>query len=104
MNGWSPSKRNKPLANSGIDVQIQNQDLYNYKDYGEQKINIPDALLGMYFQQSIERKAYKTGGGNFVAPAQRMEDFVNNKISSSLPTCSYLPDINSADLKAKSDA
>ena len=99
VNGWSPSKRNNPFANSGIVVQVQNQDLYNYKDYDEKKVNIPDALAGMYFQQSIERKAYKTGGGNFVAPAQCMEDFVNNKISSSLPACSYLPGIHSADLK-----
>ena len=53
----------------------------------------------MYFQQSVERKAYKAGGGKFVAPAQRMVDFSNNKISSSLPDCSYLPGINSADLK-----
>jgi uncharacterized FAD-dependent dehydrogenase len=99
VNGWSPSKRNNPFANSGIVVQVQNQDLYNYKDYDEKKVNIPGALAGMYFQQSIERKAYKTGGGNFVAPAQRMSDFVNKKNSSSLPACSYLPGIHSADLK-----
>ncbi|MEO8710935.1 MAG: FAD-dependent protein [Parafilimonas sp.] len=99
VNGWSPSKRNNPFANSGIVVQVENQDLYNYKDYDEKKINIPDALSAMYFQQSIERKAYNTGGSKFVAPAQRMIDFANNKISSSLPACSYLPGINSADLK-----
>jgi uncharacterized FAD-dependent dehydrogenase len=99
VNGWSPSKRNNPFANSGIVVQIQNQDLNDYKDYDENRNQIPDALLGMYFQQSVERKAYKAGGGNFVAPAQRMVDFVNNKVSSSLPQCSYLPGINSVDLK-----
>jgi uncharacterized FAD-dependent dehydrogenase len=100
VNGWSPSKRNNPFANSGIVVEIQNQDLQNYKDYDEKKADIPEALLGMYFQKSVERKAYKQGGGNFVAPAQRMVDFINNKISSSLPPCSYLPGINSVDFKS----
>ena len=99
VNGWSPSKRNNPFANSGIVVQVQHQDLHNYKDYSESKSDISESLLGMYFQQSIEKKAYKEGGGNFVAPAQRMEDFINNKISSSLPACSYLPGINSVDMR-----
>jgi uncharacterized FAD-dependent dehydrogenase len=99
VNGWSPSKRNNPYANSGMVVQIQNRDLLNYKNYEEKKASIPNALLGMYFQQSVERKAYAMGGGNFVAPAQRMIDFCNNKISSSLPKCSYVPGVNSADLK-----
>jgi len=47
----------------------------------------------------VEQKAYVAGGGKFVAPAQRMIDFCNNKISSSLPKCSYVPGVNSADLK-----
>src|SRR5205085_2058748 len=42
---------------------------------------------------------FNIGGGKFVAPAQRMIDFVENKLSSSLPACSYLPGIHSADLK-----
>ncbi len=99
VNGWSPSKRNNPFANSGIVVEIQNKDLVN-SNYNEKKGDIPDALLGMYFQQSIERKAYKAGGGNFIAPAQRMVDFANNKVSSTLPECSYVPGVNSSDLKA----
>ncbi|HEY2725676.1 MAG TPA: FAD-binding protein, partial [Parafilimonas sp.] len=99
VNGWSPSKRNNPFANSGIVVQIQNRDLLDYNDYHEKKKHIPDALFGMYFQQSVERKAYEAGGGNFVAPAQRMIDFCNNKISPSLPKCSYVPGVKSIDLK-----
>ncbi len=99
VNGWSPSKRNNPFANSGIVVQIQNMDLQKYNDYDEKRKNIPANLLGMYFQQSIERKAYQEGGGNFVAPAQRMVDLCNNKISSSLPKCSYVPGVNSSDLR-----
>jgi len=99
VNGWSPSKRNDPFANSGVVVQVQNQDLLNYKDYVEKKKHITSSLLGMYFQHSVERKAYKAGGGNFVAPAQRMIDFCNSKISSSLPKCSYVPGVNSTDLR-----
>jgi uncharacterized FAD-dependent dehydrogenase len=98
VNGWSPSRRNNPFANSGIVVQVEKSDLNSYRQHDETKA-IPDTLLGMYFQRSVERKAYAAGGGNFVAPAQRMADFVNNKISSSLPECSYLPGIASADLK-----
>ena len=99
VNGWSPSKRNNPYANSGIVVEIQNQDLYDYKGYHEKIDKIPPALLAMYFQQSIEQKAYNAGGGKFVTPAQRMVDFSNNKTSSSLPKCSYVPGVNSTDLK-----
>ena len=98
VNGWSPSKRNNPFANSGIVVQVEKSDLNNHMQQDKNKL-MPNALLGMYFQQSVERKAYAAGGGNFVAPAQRMADFVNNKISSSLPECSYLPGIASVDLK-----
>jgi uncharacterized protein len=46
----------------------------------------------------VEREAYAAGGGKFVAPAQRMADFCNNKVSSTLPDCSYLPGIHSVDL------
>jgi uncharacterized FAD-dependent dehydrogenase len=53
----------------------------------------------MYFQQFIEQKAFSAGGGKLVAPAQRMVDFANNKVSSSLPDCSYLPGLGSASLK-----
>jgi uncharacterized FAD-dependent dehydrogenase len=53
----------------------------------------------MYFQQMVERNAFIAGGGNFVAPAQRLADFCNNTISSTLPDCSYLPGIQSADLR-----
>lgn len=106
VNGWSPSKRNNPYANSGIVVSVSQQDALNYfkksitKAFGT-KISQPgnDPLLLMHFQQAIEQIAFTAGGGKFVAPAQRMEDFTNNKISSSLPDCSYLPGVHSIELK-----
>ncbi|MGZ8552489.1 MAG: NAD(P)/FAD-dependent oxidoreductase, partial [Chitinophagaceae bacterium] len=106
VNGWSPSKRNNPYANSGIVVQVQNSDLYEmkkYRDFEEithHPIKALTSELGMmYFQQYVERKAFLAGGGKFVAPAQRLIDFTDNKISSTLPDCSYLPGLHSALLK-----
>lgn len=106
VNGWSPSKRNNPFANSGIVVQVEMQDaISEMKDLpaGRQglkfKIQNNDPLLLMEFQKLIEQRAFSAGGGKFVAPAQRLVDFVENKISSSLPDCSYLPGIRSADIK-----
>ena len=91
VNGWSPSKRNNPYANSGIVVSINEKDVHAFKKHGP--------LAGMLFQQSIERKAFDSGGGKFVAPAQRLIDFTGNRSSSSLPECSYLPGIASSSLK-----
>jgi hypothetical protein len=53
----------------------------------------------MDFQKLIEQKCFAAGGGNFVAPAQRLIDFTADKLSASLPECSYLPGIQSAELK-----
>lgn len=91
VNGWSPSKRNNPFANSGIVTAVEVKDFINF-----QKNNSP--LSGMYFQQAVERKAFQYGGGKFVAPAQRMVDFTQKKISASLPACSYVPGIAAAPL------
>lgn len=91
VNGWSPSKRNNPYANSGIVVSVEAEDIKPFERFGP--------LAAMYFQQSVEKKAFEKGGGKFVAPAQRLVDFTENKISSSLPDCSYLPGISSVSLK-----
>jgi hypothetical protein len=103
VNGWSPSKRNNPYANSGMVVTVEMEDiikLKEFKEYINQKGVKPTSPLAMmYFQEMVERKAFTAGGGKFVAPAQRMVDFSSNKISSSLPNCSYLPGINSSDLR-----
>ena len=92
VNGWSPSKRNNPFANSGIVVNIEEKDWQDYSKYGP--------LAGMYFQSTVEQKAFALGGGSFKAPAQRMTDFVSGKISTSLPACSYKPGLGSAQLTA----
>lgn len=88
VNGWSPSKRNNPYANSGMVVNIEE------KDYGTKA----GPLAAMQFQQAVEQKAFQLGGGKFVAPALRMTDFVSGKISATLPDCSYLPGIHAAAL------
>lgn len=89
VNGWSPSKRNNPYANSGTVVQI------NLNDVKGHATN-PFALLD--FQTEIENKAFQAGGGNLKAPAQRMVDFVNNKTSQNLPDNSYLPGLTASNL------
>ncbi|HLP11199.1 MAG TPA: hypothetical protein VK177_04645 [Flavobacteriales bacterium] len=89
-NGWSPSKRNNPFANSGIVVAIDEKDLVPFEKHG--------ALKGLKYQQLIEQTAWAVGGKTQVAPAQRMVDFCERKVSSSLPDCSYIPGITSASL------
>jgi uncharacterized FAD-dependent dehydrogenase len=88
VNGWSPSKRNNPFANSGTVVQITLEDVKG-----------DDPLRMMHFQAEIERTAFQLGGGNLVAPGQRMVDFVENRISADLPKNSYLPGTKSVMLK-----
>ena len=90
VNGWSPSKRNNPFANSGTVVQVDLQDVAG---------NEKDPLRMLRFQQEIERLAFDAGGGSLVAPAQRMIDFVENRISANLPENSYLPGTKSTALK-----
>jgi uncharacterized FAD-dependent dehydrogenase len=89
VNGWSPSKRNNPYANSGIVVSVEENDFRQYTG----------PLAAMNFQQSVEQKAFEAGEGHFVAPAQRLVDFAEKKVSATLPSCSYLPGIRSTSLQ-----
>lgn len=87
-NGWSPSKRNNPWANSGMVVELRLSDV------------IGDGPLKMLdFQASVEKQAFLAGGGAQKAPAQRLVDFVDGKWSNNLPDCSYQPGCTSSDLK-----
>ncbi|WP_099367420.1 NAD(P)/FAD-dependent oxidoreductase [Sphingobacterium sp. 1.A.4] len=90
VNGWSPSKRNNPHANCGTVIQINLEDVKNADAD-------PFALLD--FQREIEQRAFQLGGGNLVAPAQRMVDFVQQKVSLDLPINSYKPGTRSVDLR-----
>ncbi|SIO51295.1 NAD(P)/FAD-dependent oxidoreductase [Chitinophaga niabensis] len=91
VNGWSPSKRNNPYANSGMVVTVDESDFAPFAANGP--------LAAMYYQQSVEQAAYKAGGGKFVAPAQRMTDFVKGIVSTTLPENSYIPGVKSVDLR-----
>lgn len=89
VNGWSPSKRNNPFANSGMVVQVDLADIPGIEE---------GPLAALRFQQEIEALAFKAGGGKLKAPAQRMEDFVRGRISADLPANSYLPGTTSVNL------
>jgi hypothetical protein len=84
-NGWSPSKRNNPYANSGIVVELK---LTDFKSNGKQ-----DPFSALRFQKELERNAWIYGGKKQTAPAQRLIDFINNRESKNLPDCSYQPGI-----------
>ncbi len=90
-NGWSPSKRDQATANSGIVVELNLEDFKEFSDKG--------ALAGMYFQKSIEHKAWEAAGKSQAVPAQRLVDFVKGKLSNELPKTSYVPGIVSVNLK-----
>ena len=82
VNGMSASHRNSPYANSGIVVQINQEDIAG-----------TDPLRGLEYQESLERLAFEHGGPQSQAPAQRLRDFVEGRASKDLPACSYLPGI-----------
>lgn len=90
-NGWSPSKRNNPFANSGFVVELRPEDALP---------GGPDAFGLLRLQQQVEQQAHALGGGGQIAPAQRMVDFVKGRLSSSLPDCSYRPGVKSMELHA----
>lgn len=99
VNGWSPSKRNNPYANSGMVVQIDLATAAQFLKKATQKeVDLNHPLLLLEFQQYVEHQAFKSGGGLQVAPAARLVDFCTNKISKDLPDASYLPGLNAADL------
>ena len=90
VNGWSPSKRNNPFANSGLVVSVNEKDFSAYSKDG--------ALAALRYQQSVEQNAFIKGGSNLQVPTQRLIDFVEKKISESLPPTSYIPGVTSVQL------
>ncbi len=91
VNGMSPSRRDSKFANSGIVVAVDEQDFIDFRQHGP--------LAGLHFQASVEQKACLLAGTTQAAPAQRMIDFVENKVSDSLLETSYQPGLSSVDLK-----
>ena len=89
-NGWSPSKRNNPYANSGIVVSVAPEDLPNYKEN--------DPFVCLDFQKKVEYDCWIAGGKTQQVPAQRMVDFVEGKTSTDFPKTSYQPGIVSVNL------
>ena len=89
-NGWSPSKRNNPYANSGIVVEVKWSDLKNFHKYGP--------LAGVEFQKSIETKAWNIAKNGQTLPAQLLESFLRKKRNSIFPPSSYFPGYVDSDL------
>jgi uncharacterized protein len=87
-NGWSPSKRNNPYANSGIVVAILPEDIGDPSD----------PFVCLNYQKEVERNCWEAAGKTQRVPAQRLTDFLENKISSDLPESSYKPGLVSVNL------
>ncbi|KOY53165.1 NAD(P)/FAD-dependent oxidoreductase [Polaribacter dokdonensis] len=91
VNGMSPSRRNNKFANSGIVVELDiDKDFKKYDHLGP--------LKGLQFQKDLEKIAFYAGGRSQTAPAQRLVDFVDGKLSADLNETSYQPGLNSAPL------
>ena len=91
VNGMSPSKRNNKFANSGIVVELDiDKDFKKYEEYGP--------LKGLEFQKDLEKISFYAGGRSQTAPAQRVTDFVEGRLSTSLNDTSYQPGLKSAPL------
>ncbi|MDR0688075.1 MAG: NAD(P)/FAD-dependent oxidoreductase [Prevotellaceae bacterium] len=92
VNGMSGSQRSSPYANAGIVAQVSLADYAPYERFG--------VLAGLRFRQEVERAMFAAGGAAQSAPAQRLTDFVEGRISSSLGKTSYIPGVTSAPLHA----
>lgn len=87
VNGMSPSNRAGQWSNSGMVVEIRPED-----------VDGDDALRVMHYQEQIERDCWQQGNRRQTAPAQRMADFVNGRLSYDLPRSSYAPGLLSSPL------
>ena len=89
VNGMSPSNRGTQWSNSGMVVELHPDDVGG---------DSSDPLCMMYFQEKLERDCWQQGNMKQTAPAQRMADFVNNRLSYDLPKSSYAPGLISSPL------
>ncbi len=88
VNGMSPSNRGGQWSNSGMVVEIRPEDLPP----------LSSPLKVMAFQEQLEQDCWQQGNRKQTAPAQRMVDFVNNRLSYDLPKSSYAPGLISSPL------
>ena len=89
VNGMSPSNRGTQWSNSGMVVELHPDDVGG---------DSSDPLCMMHFQEKLERDCWQHGHMKQPAPAQRMADFVNNRLSYDLPKSSYAPGLISSPL------
>lgn len=113
VNGMSPSNRGTAWSNSGMVVETHPEDVASFvqehqailqsdaslSSSAEEEVLSPDSpLTMMYFQQIVEKQCWQQGNMKQTAPAQRMADFVNNRLSYDLPKNSYAPGLISSPL------
>ncbi|MES2386560.1 MAG: FAD-dependent oxidoreductase [Bacteroidota bacterium] len=91
VNGMSPSRRDSKFANSGIVVSVDEEDWKAYKELGP--------MAGLELQKQLERAACNIAGNSQHAPAQRLADFVEGKLSDTLPETSYQPGLKSVEMQ-----
>ena len=87
VNGMSPSNRGGQWSNSGMGVETRAEDIAG-----------DDPLRVMRFQEELEKNCWLQGNRKQTAPAQRMADFVNRRLSYDLPKSSYAPGLISSPL------
>ena len=96
VNGMSPSNRGTKWSNSGMVVEIRPEDI---DEIGIDDCALPfESLKVMHFQEQLEKICWQQGNMRQTAPAQRMADFVNNRLSYDLPSSSYSPGLISSPL------
>lgn len=107
VNGMSPSNRGGQWSNSGMVVELHPEDLLETSLSQFMRESLPDKeenvtathpLAMLYFQEALERQNWIQGQYRQTAPAQRMADFVNRKVSYDLPRSSYSPGLISSPL------
>lgn len=105
-NGMSPANRGTKWSNSGMVVEIRPEDVSGEGECKVDGVNDTTAtaetansdLAVMRFQEALERMTWIQGNRRQTAPAQRMTDFVNNRLSYDLPKSSYAPGLISSPL------
>ena len=98
VNGVSPSNRNGRWSNSGMVVEIRPEDIDTTAVARSKLYTLNSTLKMLAFQEQLERDCWQQGNRRQTAPAQRMADFVNGRLSYDLPDSSYAPGLISSPL------